>query len=174
MSLTRTIVGIALALCLAAVPAFAQTEVADDVEPQRVKFDPKRDPAKDLVAAMAKAQKENKRILLDVGGEWCGWCKLLDQYFIDKKEIGAYLNKNYVVVKVNFSPENENKAFLGAFPKIEGYPHFFVLEEDGRFLHSQNTALLEEGHGYSDAKMMAFLKKWAPAKRLDGVMSSNR
>lgn len=161
---TLSAIAIAIALCLAAVPAFAQT--ATDAAPtqERVKFDPKRDPAKDLEAAKVLAQKENKRILLDVGGEWCGWCKLLDQYFIDKKEIGAYLKQNYVVVKVNFSPENENKAFLGALPKIKGYPHFFVLEKDGKFLHSQDTALLEEGHGYSDAKMMAFLTKWAPVK----------
>ncbi len=161
---TKILSAIALALCLAAVPAFAQTAADAAPKQERVKFDPKRDPAKDLEAAKVLAQKENKRILLDVGGEWCGWCKLLDQYFIDKKEIGAYLKQNYVVVKVNFSPENENKAFLGTFPKIKGYPHFFVLEKDGKFLHSQDTALLEEGQGYSDSKMMAFLAKWAPVK----------
>ena len=167
MKLRTILAGLALSLIFAATPALAQT--ADDAAPkkqERVKFDPKRDPAKDLQAAVVKAKKENKRILLDVGGEWCGWCKLLDQYFIDKKDIGAYLNTNYIVVKVNFSPENENKAFLGAFPKIEGYPHFFVLEKDGKFLHSQNTALLEEGQGYSDEKMMTFLKKWAPPKSI--------
>ena len=156
----------AMIVAVAAVPAQAQyTTKPAPAKQERVKFDPKRDPAKDLNAAMVKAKKENKRILLDVGGEWCGWCKLLDQYFIDKKEIGSYLHANYVVVKVNYSPENENKAFLGAFPKIEGYPHFFVLEKDGRFLHSQNTGLLEEGQGYSDEKMMAFLKQWAPEKK---------
>jgi len=164
MRLSRTLPVLTLALCLAAVPAFAQTASDDAPKQERMKFDPKRDPAKDLEAAKVQAQKDNKRILLDVGGEWCGWCKLLDQYFIDKKEIGAYLKENYVVVKVNFSQENENKAFLGAFPKISGYPHFFVLEKDGKFLHSQDTALLEEGQGYSDSKMMAFLKKWAPRK----------
>lgn len=160
----RPIIFVTLAFAIAAVtvPAFAQVEAAPAQE--RVKFDPKRDPVKDLEAAKVKAGKENKRILLDVGGEWCGWCKILDQYFIDKKEIGAFLNQNYVVVKVNFSPENENRAFLSQYPKIEGYPHFFVLEKDGKFLHSQNTALLEEGRGYSDAKMMEFLRKWAPKR----------
>ena len=148
-----------------AVSGIAQT--ADDVaapKQERVKFDPKRDPVKDLEAAVVKAKKENKRILLDVGGEWCGWCKLLDQYFIDKKEIGTYLKQNYVVVKVNYSPENENKPFLSKYPKIEGYPHFFVLDKEGKLLHSQNTGLLEEGKGYSDSKMMEFLQKWAPKK----------
>jgi thiol:disulfide interchange protein len=153
-----------LAVAISAVPAFAQTEESVAQKQERVKFDPKRDPVKDLEAAVVKATKESKRILLDVGGEWCGWCKLLDQYFIDKKEIGAYLKANYIVVKVNMSPENENKPFLSKYPKIEGYPHFFVLEKDGKLLHSRNTAFLEEGQGYSDSKMMEFLTKWAPKK----------
>jgi thioredoxin-related protein len=164
MKLTKTFVGIGLALCLIA-PALAQT--ADDApaaKQERVKFDPKRDPVKDLEAAKVIARKDNKRILLDVGGEWCGWCKLLDQYFIDKKEIGAYLKQNYVVVKVNMSPENDNQPFLSRYPKIDGYPHFFVLDKEGKLLHSQNTGLLEEGKGYSDSKMMEFLQKWAPKK----------
>jgi thiol:disulfide interchange protein len=159
----QTLSALALALCLTAAPATAQYTSAKPKQ-ERVKFDPTRDPAKDLAAAIKKAQKENKRILLDVGGEWCGWCKLLDNYFIEKKEIGALLNKNYVLVKVNYSEENKNEAFLGAFPKITGYPHFFVLEKDGKFLHSQDTALLEEGQGYSDEKMTAFLKKWSPPR----------
>ena len=150
-------------LVLGVLPAVAQVEATTAAQ-ERVKFDPKRDPVKDLEAAKAKATKENKRIILDVGGEWCGWCKLLDKFFIEKKDIGAFLNSNYVVVKVNFSPENENKAFLDAYPKIKGYPHFFVLEKDGKLLHSQDTALLEEGQGYSEEKMMEFLKKWAPKK----------
>ena len=151
-------------IAISAMPAFAQTEEAAAPKQERVKFDPKRDPVKDLEAAVVKATKENKRILLDVGGEWCGWCKLLDQYFIDKKEIGSQLYKNFVVVKVNFSPDNENKAFLSKYPKIEGYPHFFVLEKDGKLLHSQNTGLFEEGQGYSDKKMIEFLTKWSPPK----------
>ena len=150
-------------LALGALPAVAQVETTAPAQ-ERVKFDPQRDPVKDLEAAKLKATKEKKRILLDVGGEWCGWCKLLDKYFIEKKDIGSYLKNNYVVVKVNFSPENENKAFLNSYPKIEGYPHFFVLEKDGKLLHSQNTGLLEEGQGYSDEKMIAFLKKWALKK----------
>jgi thioredoxin-related protein len=164
----KVVVGIATAafvFAIAASPVYGQSQATTaSTSHERVKFDPKRDPAKDLSAAIGKAKKENKRIILDVGGEWCGWCKLLDKYFVEKQDIGRYLHDNYVVVKVNFSPENENKAFLGAYPKIEGYPHFFVLEKDGKFLHSQNTGELEEGQGYSDEKMMAFLKKWAPKK----------
>ncbi|BDQ03700.1 hypothetical protein [Ignavibacterium sp.] len=35
------------------------------------KFDPTRNPEQDLKNAIEYAQKTNKRIILDVGGEWC-------------------------------------------------------------------------------------------------------
>lgn len=131
---------------------------------QREKFDPQRDPAKDLREAIAKAKKSNKRIILDVGGEWCIWCHRLDQFFSDNKDVNEFLHKNYIVVKVNFSPENKNEKFLAQFPKVAGYPHLFVLEKDGKLLHSQNTGDLEAGKGHDHDKVLGFLKKWAPAK----------
>lgn len=124
-------------------------------------FDPKRDAAKDIEAAIKTAQKLNKRVILDVGGEWCIWCKKLDQFFIDNKDCAEVLKKNYVVVKVNFSQDNENKDVLAKYPKISGYPHLFVLDKTGKLLHSQDTGLLETGDHHDHDKVMAFLKKWS-------------
>ncbi|HRH46634.1 MAG TPA: thioredoxin family protein [Pyrinomonadaceae bacterium] len=114
------------------------------LEAKREKFDPKRDPNLDLQTAIAKAQKENKRIILDIGGEWCGWCRKMDIYLMQNKDLGKLKDKNFVWVKINMSDENENKAFLSKYPEIQGYPHLYVLEKDGTLLQSQNTAELEE------------------------------
>lgn len=114
------------------------------LEAKREKFDPKRDPNLDLQTAIAKAQKENKRIILDIGGEWCGWCRKMDIYLMQNKKLGELKDKNFVWVKINMSDENENKAFLSNYPEIQGYPHLYVLEKDGTLLQSQNTAELEE------------------------------
>ena len=124
-------------------------------------FDPTRDAAKDLEAAKAEAQKSGRRILLDVGGNWCSWCRLMDKWFKEHAAAREARDKAFVVVPVNFSPENKNEAFLGQYPKIEGYPNFFVLDAQGKLLHDQNTGELEEGHGYSEAKMMAFIAAWS-------------
>jgi hypothetical protein len=67
-------------------------------------------------------------------------------------------------VKVNFSKENKNESFLSNYPKIEGYPHIFVLESDGAFLHSQDTGLLEKEKSYDKDKILAFLKEWKKPK----------
>lgn len=149
-------------LCLGILgsSSLAQTGVESQTE-KREKFDPKRDAAKDIAKAVELATKQGKRILLDVGGEWCGWCKKLDQFFVDNKDCSDILKAKFIVVKVNFSQENENKAVLSKYPKINGYPHLFVLDKAGKLLHSQDTGLLETGDHHDHDKVMAFLKKWS-------------
>jgi thioredoxin-related protein len=128
----------------------------------REQFDPAKNPAKDVQKAVAIARKTGKRILLDVGGEWCSWCHKLDKFFQDNKDVSAFMHKNFVVVKVNFSKENKNEKFLSKFPKIPGYPHLFVLGSNGKFLHSQSSGDLESGDHHDHDKVFDFLKKWAP------------
>jgi thiol:disulfide interchange protein len=124
-------------------------------------YDPKRDPAADVRAAVGEAQRSGRRILLEVGGEWCGWCHVLQDLVTGDKEVGARLRGGFVVVKVNWSPENENVPFLRAYPPIPSYPHFFVLESNGTYLGSQSGADFVTGTGYDRTKLLAFFKKWA-------------
>jgi len=125
-------------------------------------FDPARDPVADLETAKVEAKRGGKRILLDVGGEWCSWCHVLDDFIGGDAEIRSFRDANFVWVKINFSPENENQAFLSQYPEIKGYPHLFVLDNDGKLLHSQFTGELEKGKSYDRSKFFAFLKEWAP------------
>lgn len=155
-----------LVALLASVTAFAQTpEPGGKSQADKVahpKFDPKADAAKDIAAGVARAKKEKKRVILDVGGEWCIWCHRLDDLFTTNADVMRLLAAKYVVVKVNFSPENKNEAVLSKYPTISGYPHLFVLDADGKLLHSQDTGLLETGDHHDPDKVITFLKKWAP------------
>jgi len=76
------------------------------------KFDPQRDAAKDVATATAMAKAQGKRVLVDVDGEWCKWCHVLDKFLAAQIEIKAVLDSRYVTVKVNWSPENKNEAVL--------------------------------------------------------------
>jgi thiol:disulfide interchange protein len=127
------------------------------------KFDPARDPEKDVAAAVAQAQREGKRVIVDVGGEWCVWCHILDDFFAarDNADLRELRDARYVWVKVNFSKENTNQAFLSRWPKIEGYPHLFVLDAQGQLVHSQNTGELELGRSYDKEKMIDFLGRYS-------------
>jgi len=133
-------------------------------EKEREKFDPTRDAAKDIENAITRATKLNKKILLDVGGEWCIWCHRLDEFILADKEIDSTLHANFVVVKVNYSKENKNDMVLANYPKVAGYPHFFVLEKDGSLLLSKNTGELEQEKSYSKEKLLSFFNVWKTKK----------
>ena len=125
------------------------------------RYDPKRDAAQDIQDAIEEAQRAHKRILLEVGGEWCSWCHTLDKFFEAHAELTQLRDKNFVTVKINFSEENENKEVLSRYGLIPSYPYIFVLEGDGKLLHSKDTSALESGKSYDLERLTAFLKQWA-------------
>ena len=126
------------------------------------KFDATRDAKADVAAAVMLARSEGKYVLVDVGGEWCIWCHILDGFFDDDTEARALRDRYYVVVKVNWSPQNHNAALLAQWPAIPGYPHLFVLDAQGKLVRSQPTGELERGRGYNRDKIIAFLHRYAP------------
>jgi thiol:disulfide interchange protein len=128
------------------------------------KFDPKRDAAKDIEAAVAEAKRTKRRVILDVGGEWCSWCHTLDKYFVAHPDLAATRDRLYVWIKVHWSTEFPNEAVLSKYPKIVGYPHLFVLDQEGKLVRSQNTEELEEGSSYNLDKMNQFLLRWSGGK----------
>ena len=142
-----------------APPTVVQAEAALAAD-----FDPARGPGADLRTATEAAKREGKRIVLDVGGDWCAWCRRLDAFVDSDATVRGFRDAHFVWMKVNYSEENENVPFLSQFPKAKGYPHLFVLDADGKLLHSQFTGTLEQGKGYDRDKFMAFLKKWAPTR----------
>jgi thioredoxin-related protein len=129
------------------------------------RFDPARDAAADVAHAAALAKASGKRVIVDVGGEWCTWCHIMDRFIDANDDVRALIDAHYVWVKVNYSMENRNAALLGRWPKIAGYPHLFVLDASGKLVHSQNTSALESGRGYDKQRFIAMLRAWAPAGR---------
>ena len=128
-------------------------------------YDPAADPAAGLASALVDARASGKRILLVVGGEWCSWCHILHRFVQGDPAIHDIWDRQYVTLKVHWDPEQPNAEFLGRYPKIEGYPHIFVLDEEGGLLHSQNTGELESGDSYSPELVTAFLNRWASPSR---------
>jgi thioredoxin-related protein len=129
-------------------------------------YDKTRDPAADLRAAVVQAQQENKRILIEVGGEWCIFCRLLNKTIHDDERLTRRLDASFIVLKVNFSPDVRNEAFLSKFPQIQSYPHLFVLDSDGSLLLSHNPDALMNGNKYAPDLILAFLEKWAPQDKV--------
>jgi thiol:disulfide interchange protein len=127
-------------------------------------YDESRDPEADLVKTIDRASKENKRVMIQVGGDWCGWCSKMSEFIETETAVRDLMSENYVLMKVTYTNNQPNEAFLSKYPKIKGYPHLFVLDNDGTLLHSQDTAELEEGSGYSSANFAKFLTTWQPKR----------
>ena len=128
-------------------------------------YDPSANAMTDNDRAVTIAKKSNKHVFVKVGGNWCGWCKLYDKFSSADEDISLIMIDEYITVLANWSPENRNLEamnYLGA-PQRFGYPVFIILDGNGNVLHTQDTALLEEGRGYNKNHVLRFLKVWTYA-----------
>ena len=126
------------------------------------RFDAGRDASADVQQALSLAQGQRKMVFVDVGGQWCTWCHIFDRFVASHAEVQKALADRYVVVKVNYSPQQRNEALLSRFPKAKGYPHFYVLDATGNVVASQPSGELESGRDYDEAKVLAFLRRNEP------------
>jgi thioredoxin-related protein len=115
-----------------------------------------------VVGATANAKDNRKHVLLQIGGNWCKWCRLFDKWSQENAMVDSILKADYVVSHINYSKENKNEDLLKqlGYPQRFGFPVFVILDADGNRLHTQNSAHLEEGEGYSEKKVVEFLKHW--------------
>ena len=125
-------------------------------------YDDKRDPFKDANAAIALAQKTDRNILIEIGGNWCTWCHKIDAFLAANPDIYNELHSKFVLLKVNVSDTNENEAFMKALPPVLGYPHMYVSTSKGKMILSKDTAEFLEDGEYSREAWLTFIKKWQP------------
>ncbi|MGZ3850230.1 MAG: thioredoxin family protein [Flavisolibacter sp.] len=128
-------------------------------------YNPYANVEKDVAAALVKAKKENKHVLLQLGGNWCVWCYRFHDFVTSDTALKNLLEKNYIVYHLNYSKENKNLAYLKklGFPQRFGFPALVILDAKGHRLHTQDSSLLEKGKGYDAEKVKSFLINWAPA-----------
>jgi thioredoxin-related protein len=128
-------------------------------------YKPSEDAEKALDAAVKEAKKSGKHVFVQAGGNWCIWCARFNDFVTKDASIDSLVQANYVVYHLNYSKENFNTALFKklGFPQRFGFPVFMVLDGKGKLLHTQNSAYLEEGKGYSKVKVMEFLQHWTPA-----------
>jgi len=144
-----------VALTSPVVAAGFQAAAAKDIYP---------DPAvakDELKAALVKAAKEHKRIILDFGGNWCGDCKVLDHYFRQEPN-ASLLKKNFILVDVNIGRFDQNKDIAKTYgvPLEKGVPALAVLDVDGRTLFSQKKGEFESMRRLESSALTDFLKHW--------------
>src|SRR5437764_9714144 len=111
--------------------------------------------------AIAVAGKENKRVLLVFGGNWCFDCHVLDNAFHNPR-IAPLLNENFKVVHVDIGEGNKNLDLVKKYhiPLEKGVPSIAVLNQHGMRLYS--SAEFEKARGMTEEDVIAFLNLWKP------------
>lgn len=155
----KRILPLLLAL-LFAMPLMAQKK--DNKESLPKVYDESINAMEQIDQALEQARAEQKFVLCQVGGNWCPWCLRFADYAANDSVIAPIIKENFVWIHVNTSKGNKN---LEAMERLEnpgrfGYPVFVILDSDGRRIHTQNSAYLEEGKGYSQKKVSEFLLNW--------------
>jgi len=172
----KLIFSLALA-SLFSITALAQNKPAAGKEGDKKEavtiYNPQANAQGDIDAAVAKAAKANKNVLIQVGGNWCIWCIRFHDLVNKTPELNKYISDNFETVLVNYSPEVKNTEVLNKLgnPGRFGYPVFVVLNSKGEVLHIQDSGYLErdeqeaktDGPGHSVKKVLSFLKNWTTA-----------
>ncbi len=151
------IISLAFSFNLQASPA---SSLAEALPPYSQVYDPERDAFADGAAAIQLASQTKRRILIELGGDWCKWCHEMERFFNANPDIKQRLHDTFVMLKINVSDANDNAAFLKAFPKPLGYPHMYVSDANGQVLWSQDTAEFLAGGQYSREAFLAFFNRW--------------
>jgi len=106
---------------------------------------------------LAKAQKLNKPIFLDVYTTWCGPCKMMNTEIFPLKEVGKVYNANFICYKVN-AEEGSGIQIAKKF-KVSAYPTYLYLKPEG--------TLLFRAIGSMNAKMFIVQSETALAEITD-------
>ena len=125
-------------------------------------YDESLDAMQQIKEATKLAQKTDRYVLCQVGGNWCPWCLRFAEFAVNDSVIAPLIEENYVYIHVNYSKGNKNleaMRFLGN-PGRFGYPVFVVLNKEGIPIHIQESESLEEGKGYSRQRVEKFLRLW--------------
>jgi len=128
-------------------------------------YDKQADGEKQIAAALAEAKRDHKRVLLQFGANWCGWCHKLNGLFKSNKDIANTLLYEYTVVhidvdKVDGKQHNAKVVEKYGNPVRHGLPVLVVLDEDGKQIVTQETGSLEKGDQHDPLKVLGFLKQW--------------
>lgn len=116
----------------------------------------------DRAAARAKASR--KLLMIKMGGNWCGDCRIL-QATMDLPEMKAFLNRHYEMVSVDVGRMDKNlqiPARYGVKDKLEGVPALLIIDpRTGRQLVARaDVAALSDARHMAPQALADWLAKY--------------
>lgn len=86
--------------------------------------------------AFARAERENKPILLDIGAVWCHWCHVMDRESYDDPEVAQIVNQHFIAMKVDRDErpdiDSRYQVAVSSMTGQGGWPLTAFLTPDGK------------------------------------------
>ncbi|THH41347.1 thioredoxin family protein [Neolewinella litorea] len=90
--------------------------------------------------AVARSQKEPRKMMVDVYTDWCGWCKRMDKTAFVDPEVVAYVNEHFYPVKLD-AEQRDPITF-------DGHEFTYDATLSRRGVHTLAVALLDGRMSY--------------------------
>lgn len=126
-------------------------------------FDADADADGDVARAFAQARATHKKVLIDLGGNWCGDCRILAG-IMELPEVKRFIDAHYVVAVVDVGRFNRNlqiPARFGITDRLEGVPAVLIANPDGTLVNAGHIAALADARSMSPQDIVDWLASWA-------------
>ena len=131
---------------------------------ERYPYDEHADADRAVAAAFARARKSHKRVLIDLGGNWCGDCVVLANV-MQLPEMKPFLAAHYEIVSVDVGRFDKNlqiPARFGIKKRLAGVPSLLIVEPDGKTLvDAGDVSALADARHMTPQGLADWLAKWA-------------
>jgi thiol:disulfide interchange protein len=114
-------------------------------------------------AAFARARSEHKRVLIDLGGNWCADCRILAG-IMELPEVRAFVDAHYAAVSVDVGRFNKNlqiPARFGITERLAGVPSVLIATADGQLVDRDHVAALADARSMTPQAIADWLASWA-------------
>jgi Thioredoxin-like len=159
--------GVSLASAYAATPPKVTSIAALSQLPTPLPYPYDENANADTVvnAALIKARDEHKRAFIDLGGNWCGDCRVLSA-LMEQPEFKTFLDAHYVVVSVDVGRFNRNLQIPGRWNAADelkgGVPAILVVDPvTDKLIDAGHVAALEDARSMDPQGIMNWFAQWA-------------
>ena len=116
-----------------------------------------------VAAAFARAKKSHKRVLIDLGGNWCVDCVVLAN-FVEQPAVKRFVAAHYEWVAVDVGRFDRNlqiPARFGLTRRLTGVPTIIIATPDGKQLNQNDVFAVSEARSMTPQTIAAYLTKYA-------------
>jgi len=166
MKVSRLVALAGMVGCIAAAPALAgvtppQVTASELAQPLPKPYDASANASADIDAALARAKVSGKRVLIDLGGNWCPDCRVLAGVAAIP-EVKSYLDANFEVVFVDVGHFDKNMNVPARFgaPMPAGVPTVLVVTPDGTLVNGKQREDLDNDRSMTPQSIVDWLAQW--------------